>query len=59
MNAAELNAAALMRAQITHLTQQVQSLRCPLPPAERDAIARAQSRADGAWTRRRWRRSRI
>lgn len=45
--AAEMNARALMRAQIDHLTAKVEALRRPVPPAERDILARAQARADG------------
>ena len=44
---AAMNAQALLRAQLSHLTEQLQNLRRPVPPAERDILARAQARADG------------
>ncbi len=47
IDAQAMNAQALLRAQITHLTEQVAALRRPAAPGERDDLARTQARADG------------
>ena len=47
IDTAGMNARAYMQAQVRHLTEQVTALRRPVPPAERDDLARTQARADG------------